>query len=163
MSKESTVEATETEVQEPTISKQLWGDKYQNNGLPTVATEEPEVSEDVETEPVTEEAPTETENPEPEYLNPEDFGDKSFKLNVGGEEVTVNVKDALRRLQTDAYLTQTGQRQAEERRQLDALKNSVVDKSTEKTEESFDDSYEDTPTPKVSALEKQVAQMSEVS
>jgi regulator of replication initiation timing len=158
---ESTDKATETEVQEPTTSKQLWGDKYQNNGLPTVATEEPEVSENVKTEPVTEEAPTETETPEPEYLNPEDFENKSFKLNVGGEEVTVNVKDAIRRLQTDKYLTQEGQKLAEERRQLDALKNSVVDKSTENTEEDpYNESYDETPTPKVSALEKQIAEMS---
>jgi hypothetical protein len=159
---ESTDKATETEVQEPTTSKKLWGDKYQNNGLPTVATEEPEVSENVETEPVAEEAPTETETPEPEYLNPEDFENKSFKLNVGGEEVTVNVKDAIRRLQTDTYLTQQGQKLAEERRQLDALKNSVVDKSAEtKPTDDLDYDYEETPTPKVSALEKQVAQMSE--
>ena len=158
---ESTVEAT-PEVQEPTISKELWKGKYQNNGTPTVATKEPEVPEDMKTEPVTEEAPTETETPEPEYLNPEDFGDKSFKLNVGGEEVTVNVKDALRRLQTDAYLTQTGQKLSEERRQLDALKNSVVDKSTEATtEDPYSEDYEETPTPKVSALEKQVADLTD--
>lgn len=157
---ESTVEAT-PEVQEPTISKELWKGKYQNNGTPTVATKEPEVPEDIKTEPVTEEAPTKTETPETEYLNPEDFGDKSFKLNVGGEEVTVNVKDAIRRLQTDKYNTQNAQKLAEERRQLDALKNSMVDKSTEKTEESFDDSYEEAPAPKVSALEKQVADLTD--
>ena len=156
---ESTVEAT-PEVQEPTTNQKLFGDAYQNNGLPTVATEEPEVSENVETEPVTEEAPTETETPEPEYLNPEDFGDKSFKLNVGGEEVTVNVKDAIRRLQTDAYLTQTGQKLSEERKQLDALKNSVVDKSTEpKLTDDLGLGYEDESNPEVIALKKQLADM----
>ena len=161
---ESTDKATETpEVQEPTTNQKLFGDMYQNNGLPTVATEEPEVSEDVEPEPVAEETPDETKILEPEYLNPEDFGDKVFKLNVGGEEVTVNVKDAIRRLQTDKYLTQEGQKLAEERRQLDALKNSVVDKSTEtKPIDNLDLDYSDELTPNVSALEKQVAQMSEV-
>lgn len=157
---ESTQEATETEEQEPTTTKRLWEGRYQNNGMPTVETKESEVSEDVETESVTEETPDKTETPEPEYLNPEDFGDKSFKLNVGGEEVTVNVKDALRRLQTDKYLTQEGQKLAEERRQLDTLKNSVVDKSAEtKSEDDLGLDYEDESSKEVIALKKEMADM----
>ncbi len=157
---ESTVEATKTEVQEKTTNQVLFGDKYQNNGLPTVATEEPEVPENVEPEPVAEETPDDTKTHEPEYLNPEDFGDKVFKLNVGGEEVTVSAKDAIRRLQTDAYLTQKGQELAEERKQLDALKNSVVDKSTEtRSTDNLDLGYEDESNPEVIALKKQLTEM----
>ncbi len=77
----------------------------------------------IETEKVAEEPSKEPASTEPEYLSPEDFGDKQFKLLIDGKEEVVTFKDAVRRIQTDKSLTQKGQKIAEEFRQLQALKN----------------------------------------
>ena len=151
---ESTAEAT-TEEQEPTIGKELFPEQFADD-----TAEVEEETEPIETEPATEEPVEETKTEEVEYLNIEELGDKMFKLKINGEESTITVKDALRRVQTDKHLTQEGQRLAEERRQLDELKNSIADKSVEtKPKEDLDYSYEDetTPNPDIADLKKEVA------
>ena len=155
----STAEAT-TEVQEPTIGKELFPEQFTDD---TEIVEEE--TEAIETEPDTKESVEETKTDEVEYLNIEELGDKVFKLKINGEESTITVKDALRRIQTDKHLTQEGQRLAEERRQLDALKNSVADKSVEvKTEKDpYDASYEDEPTSnsEIAGLKAEIATLTD--
>ena len=155
----STAEATNTEVQEPTIGQELGFIPLDNEEETT------EETEAIETEPATEEPVEETKTEEAEYLNIEELGDKMFKLKINGEESTITVKDALRRIQTDKHLTQEGQRLAEARRQFDELKNSVVDKSTEvKTEtDPYDTSYEDESTvnPDIADLKAQIATLTD--
>ncbi|MEE8382213.1 MAG: hypothetical protein V3R78_10125 [Thermodesulfobacteriota bacterium] len=154
---ESTAEAT-TEVQEPTIGKNLFPEQFTDD---TETVEEE--TEAIETEPATKEPVEETKTDEVEYLNIEELSDKVFKLKINGEESTITVKDALRRIQTDKHLTQEGQRLAEERRQLDALKNSVADKSVEPKKESWEEGYEDESTvnPDIADLKAQVATLTD--
>jgi hypothetical protein len=151
---ESTEEAT-TEVQEPTIGQELGFLPLDNEEETT------EETESIETEPDTKEPVEETKTDEVIYLNIEDDGDKVFKLKVNGEESTITVKDALRRIQTDKHLTQEGQRLAEERRQLNELKNSMADESAKpKSKEEWDTSYEDeTPNSEIADLKSQIADL----
>ncbi len=154
---ESTEEAT-TEVQEPTIGQELGFIPLDNEEETT------EETETIETEPDTKEPVEETKTDEVIYLNIEDDGDKMFKLKINGEESTITVKDALRRIQTDKHLTQEGQRLAEERRQLNELKNSVADESAKpKPKEDWDTSYEDETVPNsdIADLKAQIATLTD--
>jgi hypothetical protein len=150
---ESTEEAT-TEEQEPTIGKELFPEQFTDD-----TAEAEEKAEPIETEPETKEPVEEIKAEEPIYLNIEEDGDKLIKLKINGEETTIAVKDVVRRVQTDKYLTQEGQKLAEERKQLNTLKSSVADKSVEpKLKESWEDGYEEEQTvnPRVEELESKI-------
>ncbi len=57
-----------------------------------------------------------------EYLSLEDFGGAKVKVKIDGEEKEVTFKDLIAKYQTAQYLTQKGQRVAEEFRKLQELK-----------------------------------------
>ena len=77
------------------------------------------------------EQPKETEKPsEPDYLEFEKLADRKIKAKIGGVEKEITVKDLLKGYQTDQYLTQKGQKIAEEFRQLQTVKASNENQKT---------------------------------
>mgnify|MGYP001613947145 CR=1 FL=1 len=60
--------------------------------------------------------------PDDEYLSVETLAAKKVKLKIGGQDSELTVNDLIRNVQTNQYLTQKGQRLAEEERRLQALK-----------------------------------------
>lgn len=60
------------------------------------------------------------------YLNEEDFGDRKVKVKIAGVEKEVSFKDLLRGYQTDQYLTQKGQKLAEEAKSLGELRAEIL-------------------------------------
>lgn len=57
-----------------------------------------------------------------EYIPVESLANKKLKIKVNGEEKELTFSEALRNIQTNEYLTQKGQKLAEEYRQLQAMK-----------------------------------------
>lgn len=127
------VESTSVETtQEVGTTERLFGP--QDDGTPTEATPAPE-PEAEEKEPPVQARPRDEKGkfvaqkaaePEAEaddeYLQIEALAKKKVKLKVGGQDSELTISDLIRKVQTDQYLTQKGQKLAEEYRQLQALK-----------------------------------------
>jgi len=71
-----------------------------------------------------EETPPQSE--QPEYLNIEEFGEKTIKAKIDGVEVEVPLTEAIKGYQTDRFLTQKGQKIAEEKRALESFKEEML-------------------------------------
>lgn len=123
---ESTSEET---IQEPGTTERLFGKEETEASLETTpspvvaqkAAEPPVKSRDESGKFVSQKI-----NPEPssdsEYLLMEALGDKKVKVKIGGEEKDITLRDLQKGYQTDQYLTQKGQRLAEEYKALQATK-----------------------------------------
>lgn len=94
------------------LTSKLFADLMVEEETPPVV--EPETKEVSETP---EEENKETP-PSPEYLDPQEFGEKKVKVKIDGVEMEVPFRDVVKGYQTDQYLTRKGQTIAEERKRV---------------------------------------------
>ncbi|MDP2672059.1 MAG: hypothetical protein Q8O68_00935 [Candidatus Daviesbacteria bacterium] len=99
--------------------------------------------------------------PQPKYLDVQEFGDAIFKTKVDGVEFDIPVKDVVRAYQTDRYLTQKGQRLAEEARRIEEQKASSKTSSTPEPKIEEDGLYTELIKPHTEQLSKQILTLSE--
>lgn len=102
--------------------------------------------------------------PQPKYLDVYEFGDAMIKAKVDGIELDVPVKDVVRAYQTDKYLTQKGQRIAEEARRMKEKEQEMANLNVKSTTEApieEDGLYKELIKPHTELLSKQILSLSE--
>jgi len=150
MTTESTTEEVMTQEEVIGTTSKLFG---------TQDTPEVKVApEPVNAEPVVAETPATVIKDEAEYLSAEDFGNRLIKIKVDGVELEIPFKDAIRRIQTDKHLTEKGQRLAEERKNLELLKQSITHpiQAVNTEPESDDGIYQEYVKPHLSKYENEI-------
>lgn len=106
--------------QEENLTSKLFADLAEDETLPETKQAE---TKDVSPTPEEENKKTPTV---PEYLDTQEFGDKKVKVKVDGVEMEIPFKDVVKGYQTDQYLTQKGQKIAEERKRQEIPKPEFV-------------------------------------
>lgn len=106
--------------------------------------------------------PVEQENLS-KYLDPDQFGDFIVPQVINGQKKEVKFKDLIRISQTDQAITQKAQRVAEERRQLEALKQELSRQKPVNTEPVDNSNQFKSPgdNDRISQLEATIAQLSQ--
>lgn len=149
---ESTVEAT----QEVGTTERLFGAEEAEEHI------EVEPAKTVEQKAAEPQKVSEPGKQDSEYLPVEALGDKKVKVKVGGEEKDINFRELLKGYQTDQYLTQKGQKIADEYRALQAKANPEPPRGMpleNKVTEPDDDFYREYVKPFVEVQNKEISNL----
>jgi len=141
------------------ISESLFGNDFAMSDEPQGTPAAPPVQEET-TETVPEQtetieaAPTDADS---EYLNNADLAKKMVKLTVNGKDMDVTYEQLVRSYQTDTYLTQKGQRIAEEAKTVETKPAPLLTPPTPM--EIDDDYYKEFVAPAVTAQNQELQGM----
>jgi len=161
MSSQSSAEATTGEKKEESASigttEKLFAD------LMPVPEKLPSKKEDASKEEAKE--PEKAEKPvekteEPDTFDLDAFKEKKVKVKIDGREREVTLKDLIKGYQTDQYLTQKGQRVAEEAKLIEEFKKNLKVKPQDTMSEE-EDEVAKTVKPYLSPLEKELNSLKE--
>jgi len=159
---ESTDKATEKQQDSNLVgtSALIFPDMVEAEEEQTLPEEKPEQKEEEKTEVEESIKPIEL----PEFLEPDQFGDRKVKVKIGGIEKEVLFSDLIRGYQTDQYLTQKGQRIAEEKRLIDERFQNLQTKATVEEPEIYEYENEELKPLKteISTLKDEIRSFSEV-